>query len=65
MAHMQIAGPYRVRRNEDGMWEIIEIVGKKSVSLRPRLIYAQEKRTSAYRRLALMNRKWQRTSSPP
>lgn len=58
---MQIDGPYRVRFNQkQAEWEIVELVNNKPVQLRPRLAYAEEKRTSAYRRLALMNRKWQK-----
>jgi hypothetical protein len=63
MAHMQVKGPYRVQPPTEGhpKWEIVEMVDGQPVQLRPRVTYEKEKRTSAYRRLALMNRKWQRT----
>lgn len=62
MAKMQIEGPYRIQTNEQEEWEIMEIVGDQYMQLRPRLRYAKEKRTSAYRRLALMNRRWQKVN---
>lgn len=60
VARQQIEGPYRVQGSKETSWEIVEMVKDKPVQLRPRITYAKEKRESAYRRLALMNRRWQR-----
>ena len=65
MAHQKIEGPYRVLSHRDHLdrvvqWEIVEIVDEQPVPLRPKLVYEKEKRASAYRRLALLNRRWQR-----
>jgi hypothetical protein len=59
-APQTIEGPYRVQGSKETSWEIVEIERGKPVRLRPRLVYEKEKRTSAYRRVGLMNRKWQK-----
>lgn len=61
MAKQRIEGPYRVQSNET-QWEIIELVDGKPEPLRPRITYEKDKRTSAYRRLASLNRKWQKSN---
>ena len=63
VARQQIEGPYKVQGSKETSWEIVEIVEGQPVHLRPRLVYDKEKRVAAYRRLALMNRKWQKERS--
>lgn len=58
MAKQSVAGPYRVKPTDTG-YELMELVGDELVSLRPQRTYEKEKRTSAYRTMAYMNRRWQ------
>ncbi len=62
MAKQTIPGPYRVKRTDTG-YEVVELVGEKSVSLRPARRYPPEKRTFAYQQMVRMNRHLQRSSS--
>lgn len=59
MAKQTVAGPYRVQPTDTGH-ELMEMVDGKLVSLRPRRVYDKEKRTSAYRAVVLLNRRWQK-----
>ncbi len=58
MVRQTVAGPYRVKPTDTG-YELMELVNDKLIPLRPERTYEKEKRTSAYRAMALLNRKWQ------
>ncbi len=62
MAKQTVAGPYRVKPTDTG-YELMELVDDELVPLRPRRTYKKDKRTSAYRTMAYMNRKSQINSS--
>jgi len=58
MARQTVQGPYRVKPTDTG-YELVEVVNDELVPLRPERTYEKDKRTSAYRAIALLNRKWQ------